>query len=231
MAHAVRLHALLGVLVGIASGLLWGLTYVLIILRSMKDKSYGMPFAALCFNVMWEFIYTFVFPPPGQGFEFWIPLLVNFIWFALDVGILITWLLFWRVDSPPGLTAKWHLPGLVVGLASATAVLFGIQFQFNTASCVGADVPPGGVSSFLQNLMMSALFIAMALRRNNLSGQSVPIAVAKLLGSALASTYFYFYVPGATTFYWVALFVLVFFYDSIYTVLLLNLRSGRAATA
>jgi len=227
MLDAFRNPSLLGALVGIASGLLWSLAYVLIILRARKDKDYGMPFAAMCFNVIWELIYTFVFPAPGEGFQKWIALLVNFIWFALDVVIVITWLLYWRADSPPGLKPKWHLPSLAVGLVSALAVLLGIQYQFNNPSCVGANVPNGGVSSFLQNLMMSALFIAMALRRNSMSGQSLGIALSKLLGSLLASTYFYFWVlvgPGELTFYWVALFVLIFFYDSIYTVLLLRMR-------
>jgi hypothetical protein len=230
MGDALRNPSLLGTLVGTASGLFWSLAYVLIVLRAKKDKDYGMPFAAMCFNLIWEFIYTFVFPPQGQGIQFWIPLLINFLWFALDVVIVITWLLYWRASSPPGLSPKWHLPALALGLVSATAVLFGIQYQFNDPPCVPSTVPAGGVSSFLQNLMMSALFIGMALRRNSLSGQSVPIALSKLLGTALASVYFYFFIPGATTFYWIVLFVLIFVYDSIYTVLLLRIR-GKPLTA
>ncbi len=45
----------------IISGLCWTLVYLLIIYRSIKDKTYGMPFWALAFNISWEFIFSVVF--------------------------------------------------------------------------------------------------------------------------------------------------------------------------
>ncbi len=52
----------------IASGVFWTLTYLLIIRRGFQDKTYGMPFFALCANISWEFIFSFVLPhtPPQR---------------------------------------------------------------------------------------------------------------------------------------------------------------------
>jgi hypothetical protein len=68
-------------MLAIASGLFWSLTYLLIIRRGFQDRTYGMPMAALCFNLSWEFIFSFVYPHEGvQRF-------INIVWFGLDVII------------------------------------------------------------------------------------------------------------------------------------------------
>jgi len=46
----------------VSSGVLWTVTYLLIIRRGFLDHTYGMPLVALCANLSWEFIFSFVFP-------------------------------------------------------------------------------------------------------------------------------------------------------------------------
>ena len=66
----------------VGSGVLWTVTYLLIIRRGFLDHTYGMPLVALCANLSWEFIFSFVFPHgPVQR-----P--VNIVWFCLDLIIL-----------------------------------------------------------------------------------------------------------------------------------------------
>ncbi|MBO3443209.1 hypothetical protein [Clostridium sp. CCUG 7971] len=43
------------------SGLFWIITYILIIKKSVKDKTYGMPFLAICLNLSWEFVFAFIY--------------------------------------------------------------------------------------------------------------------------------------------------------------------------
>jgi hypothetical protein len=63
----------------VGSGILWTVTYLLIIRRGFLDHTYGMPLVALCANLSWEFIFSFVFPHgPVQR-----P--VNVVWFSLDL--------------------------------------------------------------------------------------------------------------------------------------------------
>jgi hypothetical protein len=66
----------------VGSGVLWTITYLLIIRRGFLDRTYGMPLVALCANLSWEFIFSFLFPHgPLQR-----P--VNVVWFSLDLIIL-----------------------------------------------------------------------------------------------------------------------------------------------
>src|SRR5438552_3095164 len=46
-----------------ACGLLWAASYVLLTTRAFMDRSYGMPIFATCYNVTWETIYAFIYPP------------------------------------------------------------------------------------------------------------------------------------------------------------------------
>lgn len=46
----------------ILSGIFWTITYLLILQRSIQDRIIGMPMVALCMNIAWEFIFSFVYP-------------------------------------------------------------------------------------------------------------------------------------------------------------------------
>src|SRR5260370_39157432 len=72
----------------LGSGAFWTLTYLLIIRRSLLDRTYGMPLAALCANISWEFLFSFIYPPQI------IQHVVNLIWFSLDLIIFIQLLLY-----------------------------------------------------------------------------------------------------------------------------------------
>jgi hypothetical protein len=205
--------------IGMGCTLLWCLTYVLIILRARRDRVPAMPFAAMCANVAWEILYSFVFLPPGHwtDSEVWPHVLANLVWLALDVVIVATWLRYASADRPASPAPGWRVPVLALGLASALAVIIGIQRQFGALD----GKLPGTTASCLRSLMMSALFVAMALRRNSMSGQSLPIALAKLSGSAMGSVFLY--CSGFHSFFWVTLYVLTFLFDSIYTAKLFTL--------
>jgi len=71
----------------------------------------------------------------------------------------------------------------VLGLVTALAVEYGFIREFGVA--VGT-----GYSAFLQNLLMSILFITMLVRRGNNEGQSLSIAINKWVGT-LAPTILY----------------------------------------
>ncbi len=120
----------------IIAGLFWSLTYVLIIRRGFKDKTYGMPLAALC----------------APGFS-------NKKFYAMFILALIT---------------------------SFCLVLF-ITDEFSDRK--------GAYAAFGQNLMMSVLFIVMLYRRDDLRGQSIFIALFKMLGTGISSLAFYLYQP------------------------------------
>jgi hypothetical protein len=164
----------------LGSGAFWTLTYVLIIWRGFLDNTYGMPLVALCANVSWEFIFSFLYPHgPIQR-----P--VNIVWFSLDLIIMVQLLRYGPrefVDLPK--RVFYAMFGLAL-VASFCAVL-SVTYEF--------DDWDGAYSAFGQNLLMSALFLAMLRARRSLRGQSVSIALSKMVGTGLASVAFYLYSP------------------------------------
>jgi len=166
----------------IASGVFWTLTYVLIIRRGFLDRTYGMPLAALCANIAWESIYAFVLPHPTPQ------LYINHMWFAFDVVILMQLLRF----GPSELRywpRRWFYPAFALALGSGFALVWLVGLELHDTV--------GAYAAFGQNLMMSLLFLDMLLRRGSLRGQSLYIALCKLLGTACASLTFAFFVPVA----------------------------------
>ncbi len=185
------------------SGFFWSLTYILIIIRGFQDKTYGMPFVALCANISWEFIFSFVFPHPKPQ------LYVNYIWFILDCIIFWQFLKYWRSDPPiQNLPERFFIPTILLTLTASFLLIVLISREFNDMM--------GRYAAYGQNLLMSILFINMFLRRQGLEGQSFYIALCKLLGTLAVSLTFFVIRPTAWLFDF--LYMAILLADSIYLV-------------
>jgi hypothetical protein len=164
----------------VVSGVMWTLAYLLIIRQGFLDRTYGMPLAALCANISWEFIFAFVYPHdlPQRA--------VNVVWFSFDLVILAQLLLYGPREFS-ALPRRLFYAGFALALATAFGAVLTVTLQF--------DDFDGAYSAFGQNLMMSILFVAMLYSRRSTRGQSVSIAALKMGGTALASFAFYFFNP------------------------------------
>lgn len=151
----------------------WISTYLLIIRRGNKDQLPAMPLAAFALNICWEGIFSFIYRPDDPR--------VLIAWgacFFLDVAILVQVYRYGRADfEHPRLRRHWSAI-LAIALGSAFLVLMGFTAQFHDKL--------GWFTGFLQNLLMSVLFVAMLFRRNNVAGQSIYIALGKFLGTLVA---------------------------------------------
>jgi hypothetical protein len=86
-----------------------------------------------------------------------------------------------------------------------------------TVSVFGRD--DGSVyTAFVDNLIMSALFLGMLLRRGDRRGQSMWIAWGKLLGTLTASVSQYLYDPGNVL--WLVIYIEILILDLVYVILL-----------
>ena len=174
----------------VISGVCWTIVYIEGIRIGFRDKSYAIPFYALALNFAWEGLYTFF------GFRIngvTVQNIFNAVWLTFDVGILYTYFKFGRkyfsrwlrtetsanVLNTKSAFTSWS----VLGLVTAFALQYAILREFGIAK--GA-----GYSAFLQNLLMSVLFIAMLAGRGNSEGQSLSIAINKWIGT-LAPTVLY----------------------------------------
>lgn len=106
------------------SGVLWTITYLLIIRRGFLDHTYGMPLVALCANLSWEFIFSFIFPhDPVQR-----P--VNIAWLSLDLIILLQ-LLQYGPREFPSLPKKLVYGMVVLSLCMAFLTILFITLEFD----------------------------------------------------------------------------------------------------
>lgn len=174
------------------SGLCWTLVYILTIKRDFADETYGMPLVALAINIAWEFRFSLIFGASGD-----FPLIaqvVNTVWLAFDVVIVYTVFRF-GYDAFERDHASAAAPGRRLGRATflgefCLALAFCFAFVF-VAVDFFIDLPAFGHSvadvakfiAYAQNLLMSALFLAMYWHRGTIGGQSFWIAFFKWLGT------------------------------------------------
>ena len=175
-------------LLTLISGLFWTIVYIEGIRLGFRDRTYAIPFVALALNIAWEFLYTVL------GFRTSptdVQTIINAIWFLFDVGILYTYLKFGRQYFPSSLPQGWFLPWSLLVLLMAFLVEYAFAREFG-------ELKGGSYAAFLQNLLMSVLFITMLVQRGSTAGQSLVIGVAKWLGT-LAPTII-FGMMGTRTF-------------------------------
>ena len=162
------------------SGIGWMIVYEECIRLGFKDKTFALPLWALGLNFAWEVICAFadiVLKVHGtlEGMVL-AQTVVNVFWAGLDMVILYTFFRFGKKEWPNLLPKKYFVPyGILVLVCSfALQIVFIQEFGFVMAC---------QYSAFLQNLLMSVLFIGMYIKRGNMEGQSLLLAVAKWIGT------------------------------------------------
>jgi hypothetical protein len=131
-----------------------------------------MPVAALALNIAWETIYGLHGLVTGLSVQG----AINIIWALADLLIVYTFFRFGRSELPAFVTKPMFLVWGALVFLSAYVVewMFVVQFDWSAAA---------RYSAFLQNLLMSGLFIAMFVGRLGSRGQSLIVAVAKWIGT------------------------------------------------
>ncbi|MCP5453283.1 MAG: hypothetical protein H7A27_04830 [Spirochaetaceae bacterium] len=210
------------------SGLFWTATYALIIYRGFKDKAHGMPMYALALNFSWEFIYSFVTPSPG------IQWYINIAWCLFDVVIVYHFLRCWKVDYPDLKPRAFYPYAALVFVTAFLLVLFMQLDGMNPAlyDQRGHALGMGrAYSAYGMNLIMAVLYVEMILKRKSIAGQSIYIALFKLIGTVFASLCFVIApypnaahpgTPAPGELLWPLLYAAIFAFDAIYVALVYN---------
>jgi hypothetical protein len=208
----------LSITIIVFGGVCWMLVYIEGIRLGLRDRSYAIPFWALVLNLAWELVNAI-----GEYWFFGSVLLtwIIILWLVLDLGILYTYIRFGRQESPVALGANWFWPWLV--LALVVGLIVQLAFIDTFGFLVGRTY-----AAFLQNLLMSVLFIVMLANRGHHGGQSLVIAVSKWLGT-LAFTILFGVIGEAGTFATPSRFILMLgllcaVFDVLYIVLLWRMK-------
>jgi hypothetical protein len=167
----------------VISGLAWTIVYAESIRIGFRDKTYAMPIAALALNFAWESTYAvhdLVTAVSIQAF-------VNLTWALADLAIVFTFFKFGRAELPSFVTRRMFAAWGMLIFSYAVQWLFLAKFGAPDAS---------RYSAFLQNALMSGLFVQMVIARRGLRGQTLTIAIAKWLGT-LAPTVLFEVIEGS----------------------------------
>lgn len=195
------------------SGLAWTVVYIESIRIGFAQRTYAMPLVALGLNLGWEWLYAVTGIADGGDVQSW----VNLVWALADCLILYTFIRFGYKEFSARLSKLDF--GIWTVLVLATSITLQILFYVEFGSHMG-----GIYSAFLQNLLMSGLFIAMFYSRGGSRGQSLTIAIAKGVGT-LAPTIQGGIIEGISFILLVG--ILCFLFDVVYIVLLARDRQVR----
>lgn len=169
------------ILLTIISGLFWIIVYEECIRLGFKQKTYCMPFFALGLNLAWETIYPFSYiflnaPMPIPGVVTSVQSVINIIWLFLDIIILYTYFKFGKKEWPKSINIKLLTPWSIIAIICCFCLQIVFIYEFGFIMAVK-------YSAFLQNLLMSILFINLFAKRGNMNGQSILLAVSKWIGT------------------------------------------------
>jgi hypothetical protein len=187
------------------SGIFWTITYLLILQRSLQDRIIGMPMVALCMNIAWEFIFSFVYPSNTPQ------LYVNYVWFCFDIVIVTQYL---KLNES---VFSEHLPKKLFYPAFCSVLVISFLNMLFATTELGTKLG-SHYTAFEINLIMSVLFIYLLLSSDRTQGQSIYIAITKMIGTAFASVMSFLEFPSSPLLNF--LYVAIFFCDGAYTVIL-----------
>jgi hypothetical protein len=175
----------MGPFLTVMSGLAWTIVYIESIRVGFRDKTYAMPIAALALNFAWESTYAVHDLTTSLSIQAF----VNLAWALADLAIVFTFLKFGRAELPSFVTRTMFAAWSVLIFAASYVVqwIFLAEFGAHDAS---------RYSAFLQNALMSGLFVQMIVARRGLRGQTLTIAVAKWFGT-LAPTILFGVIEGS----------------------------------
>jgi hypothetical protein len=149
----------------------WMAAYALMIVKGFRERTYGMPAPCLFLNITWEVTLGVVHPPPDVRIQ-----IFALGWALIDCVILYQYCRYGRRHFPLDQRLFW--PTVLFGLVA------GCAFNFVFLDCLGDRFLRYG--ALLSQLFMSYRYIEFLLARGNLLGQSLPIALCKLVGTFCA---------------------------------------------
>jgi hypothetical protein len=174
--HAQTGHAIVALALDAIMGAFWTITYFECIRIGFKYKTCAMPLFALTLNLSWELLYTAWRAETGRV---GLLLSIDALWAALDVIVAYTYVRYATATLSKQFSALAITTWIFFAFATSISVQIAFFFEFGRAA--------ESYSSFLQNLIMSILFIDLYIRRHGPAGQSLIIAVTKCIGTFAAT--------------------------------------------
>lgn len=163
--------------------LVWTPTYVVIIWRAYRQRVVEIPILAALANVTWEFVWGFLVEVPmGWGLQ-----VVYQLAFVIDCVILLAVFRYGWKQTDLLVVRRWW-PAIVLALIAAFVVFY-VTFERQ-----GYDLPLGSNSAYLDNVMMSGLYLWFGLTRDPRSLSTVA-AWGKGVGTGMVTVFVFLRYP------------------------------------
>ena len=158
----------------LVSGVAWTVVYVVAIGIGFQQKTYAIPAAALALNIAWESIYA----TRGLSADLSVQTFVDLVWAVVDLLVIYTFLRYGRRELPGFVSRAMFIMWSILLFVTAYILqwLFIAEFGWPAATRYAA---------FLQNLLMSGLFLTLSSRVLSLPN-SKPNPVVKAVFQAPA---------------------------------------------
>ena len=158
----------------------WLITYIIYAKNIRKHQFVEIPLIVVSLNIAWEFIWSFPFGRSVANYM-GIAILVGYaLWFFFDCYIFWGTLKYgYKQFQNPFFRKNAKL------IAIFTA-LMGLIFYY-TFNISGYDTPIGTMSAYLDNVMISSLYIFLFISYPDKSVFSYSVSWYKMLGTALIS--------------------------------------------
>jgi hypothetical protein len=166
--------------------LMWGVAFLLLIRRGFVDKISPYPAVALLCAFPWNIYYAIHYESALDRLDW-----LGWMWFCIGDSFMLYFLLRYSRDEYTSIPRQWFIPGFsVVFLAN-----LGLQHVFlrDLRRFIGASdasyLVPLLFSMLLYYYIYALSFIFMLWRRNSVRGQSLYIALTKMLGTSFGMIY------------------------------------------
>jgi hypothetical protein len=169
----------------VVMGVGWTIAYYGIVYRGVRDKSFGMPLIPLALNLAWEFFHSVVFTEGATDVES----VITFVWLAVDVCITATFVIYgyrhyqaiFRVSR-----ITFYVLTVFVFVSAFLIMGTGIPFFADFTTYFRGSLAQSAIFiAYVQNLVIAAGFIGMLWLRRSSEGQSLWIAISKMIGTGV----------------------------------------------
>jgi hypothetical protein len=165
--------------------LLWGIAYGILVVRIPRHRFVEIPAIAVCGNVTWEFLWGFVWKVEMLG--------DTLQWFyrlgcVLDIFNLLHLLQYGAKQMTLPVLRRCFRPLVAAALACWLAFYWTFRAE-------GYDLPLGSNSAYAVNVVMSIVYILLALRVRDASLLSPDIGWLKGVGTGMVTVFVFLAYP------------------------------------
>lgn len=164
--------------------LMWVVAYAIIIRNGIKHQIIEMPVFAAASNFAWEFLWGTVFQTDMGQFLVW----TYRSWLILDIFIFYMVLKYGARQISTPIVKKYFK-------TFTLAAMFGMMLLYYLFTHEGFDTSIGANSAYICQLFISALYIIMILREEDLTGYSLSVAWLRSVGTGLNTVFMILHYP------------------------------------